>query len=211
MDNSMRNLLLSVALIAIPVTGFALVETTSQPATQTAESAGLGDLSAFEMIVSDTRGLAQKGNIALAERRISDFEKLWDDNASALRKADAATWGSIDDAADATFSALRARNPEPAKVETALVSLQAALLSPAGDLVKTVQAAQMISGIAVTDNSGHALPCEEMIAQVRARLGTTTPTAAVTDLQAKALERCNADDDSRADAFAAKALAQIKG
>ena len=31
--------------------------------------------------------------------------------------------------------------------------------------------------------------------------------AAATDLQTKATERCNADDDTRADAFAAQALA----
>ena len=48
-----------------------------------------------------------------------------------------------------------------------------------------------------------------MIRQVRDTLGGKTAPQAVSDLQAKALERCNADDDTRADAFSAQALAML--
>ncbi|MGO4122945.1 hypothetical protein AB4Z01_01035 [Inquilinus sp. YAF38] len=53
-------------------------------------------------------------------------------------------------------------------------------------------------------------PCEDMLEQLRAALATATPSdtdkAAITDLQAKGIERCNADDDKRADDFFAQAL-----
>ncbi|SOC21426.1 hypothetical protein SAMN05877809_1167 [Rhodobacter sp. JA431] len=203
----MRNLLLSVALIAVPVAGFALVET-ALLAPPAASSSGLGDLSAYSAIVSDTQAMADAGDLSGAEHRITDLETLWDDNASALRKADPSAWGAVDGAADGAFSALRAKSPDPAKIATALTHLQAVLVAPVPQSFGPVQ---QVAGIDVTDASGHPLPCEEMIGQVRTTLGTNVAPAEVADLQAKALERCNADDDTRADAFAAQALAQLKG
>ena len=54
------------------------------------------------------------------------------------------------------------------------------------------------------------VPCEDMLKQLRAALATATPNdadkAAIADLQAKGIERCNADDDKRADDFFAQAL-----
>ena len=71
----------------------------------------------------------------------------------------------------------------------------------------------MVSGIAVTDEAGHNLPCEVMLKDLATGLATTTIAAAgktaATDFQTKALERCNADDDARADAFSAQALAVL--
>ena len=64
---------------------------------------------------------------------------------------------------------------------------------------------------AVTDESGRAIPCEDLIGQLRTAIGSTTPVAAVADLQTKALERYNADDDAHADAFSAQALALLNG
>ncbi len=72
----------------------------------------------------------------------------------------------------------------------------------------------LVSGIAVTDETGRALPCEVMLKTLREALAAKPPAAAATqvsDLQAKALERCNADDDRNADAFTAQALALVKG
>lgn len=63
----------------------------------------------------------------------------------------------------------------------------------------------------MTDDSGRALPCEVMIGQLRDAIGSASPAPTVTDLQSKALERCNADDDAHADAYSAQALALIKG
>ena len=73
----------------------------------------------------------------------------------------------------------------------------------------------LVAGIAVTDDTGRALPCEVMLGTLRDGLAAKAPTGAaatrVADLQARALERCNADDDRNADAFTAQALALVKG
>jgi len=202
----MRNLLLSAALIAIPVAGFALVETAMPTHPSVSAAAGLGDLSNYEQIVIDTQTIAQTGDLAGAQHRITDLETLWDNNAAALRKADPNAWSTVDDAADQTFKAMRAAKPDPAQIKSALNTLAATLADP---VPETSGAVQMLAGIAVTDQTGHALPCEEMIKSVSDHLGGTQPPQAVADLQTKALERCNADDDSRADAFSAQALALL--
>lgn len=203
----MRNLLLSAALIAIPVAAFALVETNLNSAPQQARSGpGLGDLSAYSTIVASTRTIAKSGDLAAAERRLTDLETLWDDNASSLRKADPAAWGAVDSAADQAFSALRTGKPDPANVNTVLANLQQVLAAPEP---LTTGPVQQVAGIDVTDASGHPLPCEEMIGQVRAKVAQGAVSPAVADFQSKAVERCNADDDAHADAFAAQALAQL--
>ena len=65
------------------------------------------------------------------------------------------------------------------------------------------------SALAVPARAAPA-PCEDMLGQLRAALATATPNdadkAAIADLQAKGIERCNADDDKRADDFFAQAL-----
>ena len=210
----MKNLLLSSLLIAVPVAGFAATEAILQPPTASASiqataPSGLGDLSAYAAIVSDTRMIASTGDLVAAERRITDLETLWDDNAATLRKADPHAWNVVDAAADAAFSSLRALTPDKAKVVAALSALQEALRAPVP--AAESQPLTRIAGIAVTDDSGRALPCEVLIGTLRDRLAGTTPSAEVGALQSKALERCNADDDARADVFAAQALSMIKG
>jgi hypothetical protein len=212
MNATLRNLALSATLIAVPAAGFALAEMFISPVSQTtaaAQSPGLGDLSAYKTIVADTQTIAATGDFAAAEHRITDLETLWDQNASALRQADRAAWNSVDAAADDAFSALRAGTPDGATVTAALATLAATLDAPVPAAASGPS--QYVSGIAVTDETGRAIPCEDLIGQVRAAIGTATPAAAVADLQAKALERCNADDDAHADAFSAQALALIKG
>lgn len=77
---------------------------------------------------------------------------------------------------------------------------------PRGTLV-TVQR------LAVTDDAGHSLPCEGMVQSLRSALPGVAPSASdkakLSDLQAKALERCNADDDQHANAFFPAALALL--
>lgn len=212
MNATLRNLALSATLIAVPAAGFALAEMLISPAAQTtaaAQSPGLGDLSAYKTIVADTQTIAATGDFAAAEHRITDLEALWDQNASALRQADRAAWNSVDAAADDAFSALRAGTPDGATVTAALASLAATLEAPVPAAAS--EPIQYVSGIPVTDETGRAIPCEDLIGQVRTAIGTATPAAAVADLQSKALERCNADDDAHADAFSAQALALIKG
>ena len=53
-------------------------------------------------------------------------------------------------------------------------------------------------------------PCEETLKALRAAEATATLSAAdktkVSELEAKGIERCNADDDTRADEFFAQAM-----
>jgi hypothetical protein len=212
MNATLRNLALSATLIAVPAAGFALAETLLSPAAQTtaaAQAPGLGDLSAYKTIVADTQTIAATGDFTAAEHRITDLEALWDQNASALRQADRTAWNSVDAAADDAFSALRAGTPDGATVTAALATLAATLETPAPSAAS--EPIQYVSGIAVTDETGRARPCEELIGELRIQIGTRTPSADVTDLQSRALERCNADDDAHANAFSAQALALIKG
>jgi hypothetical protein len=54
------------------------------------------------------------------------------------------------------------------------------------------------------------VPCEEALKELRAKESSTPPSAAnkaaYPDLQAKGIERCNADDDKRADDFFKQAM-----
>lgn len=211
----MRQLLLATALIAVPVTGFTFFEMTLNPPTPTlaAPAAPLGDLTPFETIAADIRTIAATGDFKAAEARATDLETAWDKAQPTLRAMDTAAWGAVDGAADGLFTALRSAAPNAADVDTALTALDAALRDP------VPQAASggpvLVAGIAVTDETRRALPCEVMLGTLRDQLTATPPAAAVAaqvaDFQAKALERCNADDDRNADAFTAQALALVKG
>ncbi|RAK15630.1 hypothetical protein ATI53_102153 [Salipiger aestuarii] len=213
----MKQLLLATASIALPVAVFSGVEHyVVAPADSTVQTAtlapaqGLGDLSALQAIVADTQTLAQTDLVA-AETRITDLETAWDDRAKALRAQAPVLWGNVDASADAAFSALRDKAPDRARVLTALSDLSATLADPTRAATPE-GAAQTIGGIAVTDAAGPALPCEVMLSDLRDGLAAGRASGAaqqISDLQAKATERCNADDDRRADAFTAQALALL--
>ncbi len=214
-DLAMKQLLLATALIAFPVAVFSGVEHfvigAAAPAQQGAVPS-LGDLSKFAAIVSDTQKIAATGDLVAAETRITDLETAWDDAEEDLRAKAPEAWGTVDASAEAAFSALRAKSPDPARVETALSDLQATLADPTPSDAAG-GSAQTLNGIAVTDAAGHPLPCEVMLSDLRDALsaGRASDTARpqITDLQSKAAERCNADDDRRADAFSAQALALL--
>lgn len=211
----MRNLLLSAALIAAPVAVFAAVYTLQAPPAVEASAAGpsLGDMSAFASIVADVQEIAATGDFVAAEKRITDFETDWDDAQKTLRPVNTASWTNVDDAADAALDALRAKAPDSADVTATLAELQAELADPArtpgsdaaGSGVTT------ISGIATTDATGRTLPCEVMLETFRTTRAaaplTGAESAQVDALQAKGTERCNADEDVRADDFFAQGLA----
>ncbi len=213
----MRDLLLSAALIALPVgvfaAGYSLIA--PAPAAQTQADAGpsLGDMTPFTTIVTDVQATAAKGDLTAAEARITDFETAWDDAQKGLRPINTTAWGNVDTAADAALDALRAKSPDPAKVETTLADLQAELADPSRAPGDTAAAtgALTVAGIATTDANGRPLPCEVMLDTFRTtRAGATltdADVATVDTLQAKGTERCNADDDARADDFFAQGLA----
>lgn len=209
----MNQILLATALIALPVgafTAFNLYST--RPVVAASVSAGLGDLSAFTTIVTDVQAIAATGDMAAAKTRIKDLETAWDDQAATLRALDGNAWGTIDDAADAALAALRASAPDAAEIDTTLAALRVTLTSPVTASAAPVDAA-LVAGIAVTDANGRALPCEVMLKSVTDGLASAklsdVDNAAATDFQTKATERCNADDDQRADAFSAQALALL--
>lgn len=208
----MKQFLLAVTLIALPVAIFSAVELWLLPAAPAGDPTGasLGDLSSYEEIVADTKALAKAGDLVAAEHRITDFETQWDDAEAAMRPAAPAAWGNVDAAADEAFSALRAASPDVAHVQETLSALAGVLADPAGSGGQG-DGPVLVSGITVTDANGHALPCEAMLADLRAALAdgsiAQADLANATELQGKAMERCNADDDRNADAFAAQALA----
>ncbi|EEW25068.1 hypothetical protein [Rhodobacter ferrooxidans] len=212
----MKQLLLATALIVLPVgafTAFNLYLTgPGVAATSTTAAPGLGDMSAFSAIVTDVQTIAATGNLAAAKVRIKDFETTWDDQATSLRALDGNAWGTIDDAADAALAALRAGTPDAANVDATLTALQATLTTPIATSAASVDAV-LVAGIAVTDANGRALPCEVMLKSVADGLATAKLSdadhAAAVGFQTKALERCNADDDQRADGFSAQALALV--
>lgn len=73
-------------------------------------------------------------------------------------------------------------------------------------------AAALVMLGAVTSTAHAAnVPCEEMLKDMRAAKATATLSEAdaktVEDLETKAVERCNADDDARSDKFLTEAMA----
>lgn len=217
----MKQLLLATALIALPVAVFSGVEhyivapksiDTSVTTTSLSPAASLGDMSAFAAIVTDTQKIAQTGDFIAAETRITDLETAWDNAEATLRPMAPLLWGNVDDTADAAFSALRTGQPDGAHVDEALAQLQATLADPSLGLAP-VSTAELLNGIAVSDAAGHPLPCEVMLTDLRDGIAAGRTNAdtqpQISDLQSKALERCNADDDRRADAFTAQALALL--
>lgn len=212
----MRNVLLATALIAAPVAVFAAGYTILAPAgaptaTATADSPSLGDMTPFEAITTDVQSIATTGDLAAAKTRTKDLETAWDDAQSTLRPVNAEAWGHVDGTIDDALSALRATASDAAHIDATLAALQAALADPSAGISSAAGTPGTVSGIVVTDASGRALPCEMMLEQVRTALAGSdiaeADRAPATTLQAKATERCNADDDARSDAFSAQALA----
>ncbi len=212
----MKQFLLAMALIAVAVGAFFGGRAVMMPAAPAEAAANpLGDLSAMAAIVTDVQGIAKSGDLEKAKARIKDLETVWDEAQPTLQPKDPEAWGRVDGAADDALSALRAGSPDAGEVETTLAALQAALADPGATGTGESGGVQMIGGIAVTDATGHPLPCEAMLKDISAKRAAVTLTAEVAakveDLVAKATERCNADDDKNADAFSAQALQALSG
>lgn len=206
----MKNLLLSTVLIIVPVGLFAAGYNFLTPAQIVQAGApSLGDMAPFVAITTDVQGIAATGDLPAAKARITDLEAAWDDAQSTLRPNNTMAWGNVDGAIDDALTALRAKAPDGTTVTATLAALQTALADPA------VGAAggplQTVSGVATTDGNGRALPCEVMLDQFRTALSQATiaprDRATIDTLQAKGTERCNADDDTRADDFFAQGIA----
>lgn len=210
----MRNFLLALVLVAIPVAVFAAGYTWLAPAATTEKVAtagpSLGDMTPFSTIVSDVQNIATSGDLAAAGKRITDLETAWDKAQSTLQPVNPNEWGYVDGAIDGALSALRAGTPDAATVASKLASLKKALADPSQGAA-AVGAVQMVSGVATTDANGHPLPCEAMLKTFRDTLAKATLSdanlATAKTLEAKGTERCNADDDKRAGDFFAQGIA----
>lgn len=129
----MKQFLLALALVMAPVAAFTAGEIYLVPHAQSdvsGQSPGLGDLTSLQTIISDVQQKAASGDIAAASARITDFETAWDAAANGMRPLNPTAWAHVDGAADAALHALRAANPDPAKVNTTLKDLLATLRNP---------------------------------------------------------------------------------
>jgi hypothetical protein len=201
----MKKLLLVLALAAAPACLLPAL-----PVLAAVVATELGDMGNFHTIVADTLTLAQAGDLAGAEKRITDFESAWDKAAAALRPLSVDKWTTIDHAADAAIEGLRAGSPDAAAVEQSLNGLLATLDDPNGGAVVTPVAA-VAASFAVTDADGSPLPCEVALKTLRDAAASKKPSdqAKYDQLMGKGLDRCNADDDKRADGFFADAFALL--
>ncbi len=118
----------ALPLVALSTVTPALVLIDTTPAM--AATAGLGDLTTFEKIASDTLTLVEKGDLPAAKKRITDFETAWDEAQPRLYHLDKAAWGVVDDAADKAISSLRAAKPNAGEARTRVSGLIAALNHP---------------------------------------------------------------------------------
>lgn len=197
----MKRILLAFALATMPIAASAVF---ALPASAAATLTELGDLSALRSIAADTLALTAAGDLGKASARITDFESAWDAGAAQLRSLSTDKWGVIDDASDAAIASLRAANPVKADASAALAALVGVLDNP------SATPAKVGSVTAITDANGRPLPCEDLLADVRATAAVSPASEAdkpkFEALQAKGIERCNADDDKRADEFFAQAL-----
>ena len=206
-----KQFLLAAVLIAVPVAAFSAGYVYLAPPAEDTQ-ASLGDLSPLKSIAMDVQSIAAKGDLVAAEKRITDFETLWDQDEAAMRPLNQDAWGTVDDAADAAIHALRASSPDQAKVANAVKDLIATLDNPYGNgSTGSASGPKMVKGIAVTDESGHPLACEEMIKALRAAIDAgKVPSGSADAAQSfvsQAVERCNADDDANANNFSAQGLA----
>jgi len=126
----MKQFLLAGFLVAVPVAGFSAFEVYFNTGTAVAGASALGDLSAMQAVVKDTFAIADKGDLAAAATRITDFETLWDNGEPTLRPMNKDAWGNVDSASDGALKALRSKAPDAAKVKATLAALLAALTDP---------------------------------------------------------------------------------
>jgi hypothetical protein len=127
----MKQFLLALMLIAVPVAAFTVFEMKFAAAPAVAAgTTSLGDLSKLKAIIADVQAIAEKGDFVAAEKRIRDFENDWDVASKTMRGLNKDDWGHVDDAADAAMSDLRESAPDAAKVKVTLAALMASLNDP---------------------------------------------------------------------------------
>ncbi len=130
----MKQFLLACFLIAVPVAGFSFFQIYFNTTPALASQAALGDLSAMQAVINDTLAIAEKGDLVAAEKRVTDYETLWDTAEPTLRPMNKDAWSNVDEASDHVLKALRAKAPDPAHVKETLTTLLGALADPSKPL-----------------------------------------------------------------------------
>ena len=125
----MKRLILATLVVFACVAGTVAGGTMLLP--RPARAAGvLGDLSSLQAIVTDVQAIAGAGDFAKAEKRITDFETLWDKDEATLKPMNKKAWHHVDDASAAALKALRTKKPDATEVADTLAALSAALANP---------------------------------------------------------------------------------
>jgi hypothetical protein len=201
----MKQILLALAVAYAPLAMASPFLFVSSPVM--ASITTLGDTTALQAIASETLTVAKAGDLVAAEKRITDFETAWDAAQDKMRPMDTAAWTTVDHAADGAIEALRA---SPASAEVAVPAIEqlvAVLGSPSAPAAGAVVTPTAFS---MTNADGSPVPCEVALEEVRKVAATKTLAGAAKakfeELQTKGIERCNADDDKRADGFFGDAL-----
>ncbi|MEJ1937245.1 hypothetical protein WDZ92_44190, partial [Nostoc sp. NIES-2111] len=107
----MKRLILASFLVSAGMVG-AVACITAATADRAVAAGPLGDLSSLQAIVTDVQAIARTGDFAKAEKRITDFETLWDKDEETMKPMNKKAWHHVDDAADAALKALRTKKPE---------------------------------------------------------------------------------------------------
>jgi hypothetical protein len=124
----MKQVLLALVLVLVPVAAFTGFEAYARGAAQASSS--LGDLSSFRTIVADVQAYVGKGDLTAARKRITDYESAWDAAETAIRPLNQTEWGNIDAASDDALKAIRAPQPSLVQVKKTLAALMAELNDP---------------------------------------------------------------------------------
>jgi hypothetical protein len=170
----------------------------------------LGDLSSLRRVAEDALRVVLAGDLTAAQLRITDFETAWDAAAATMQPLSPPKWAAIDQTADAAIAALRAPQPVGADAQATLSALIAMLDNPSGDTTSPAST-DLAQAFQVTNADGSPLPCEVALKTLRDAADGKVPTdqAKYDALMNKGLERCNADDDKRADGFFSDAFALL--
>ena len=124
----MKQLLLAIFLILVPVAAFTGLHIVRAPSATT--TSGLGDLTSLKTIVSDVQAHVDKRDMAAATARMTDYESAWDQGQTSIRPLNPEYWGHVDVASDAAIKALRESHPSADKARETLSALMASLGDP---------------------------------------------------------------------------------
>ena len=124
----MRQLLLAIILISVPIGAFIGFHLATAPSATS--NPGLGDLASLKAIVADVQADVEKGDMAAAAIRMTDYEGAWDQGETALRPLNPEYGGHVDTASDGAINALREPQPSADKARKTLAALMASLDDP---------------------------------------------------------------------------------